>query len=345
MTAPRFPAYLVRGSDDVAVGDALRTLVAELVGPAEASMVVEELAGDDYEVRTIVDAAQTPPFLADRRVVVARAVGRFSTADVAPLTAYLADPLATTVVVLVSGGGQLSRPLVEAVRKVGHVIEADVPSGRGRSAWLATQLKHAPVRLDASATAAVSEHLGEDLSRLPGILATLASAYGAGSRLDADDVAPYLGAAGSVAPWELTDAIDRGDPAAAVGHLRRLVEGGGRHPLVIMASLHTHFARMLRLDGAPDATDEKSAAAVLGLTGSTFPAKKALLQARRLGTAGISRAIILLADADLALKGTIDWPGELVLEVLVARLAVASRRSSAGPPGASPAGTSASRSN
>ena len=142
-----------------------------------------------------------------------------------------------------------------------------------------------------------------------------------------DGVTPFLGQAGGVAPWELTDAIDRGDAAAALDHLRRLLGGGGRHPLVITASLHTHFARMLRLDGAPDVTDERSAAAALGMTGSTFPARKALLQARRLGYAGIARAILLLADADLALKGTIDWPPELILEVLVARLAAMSRGS------------------
>ena len=56
------------------------------------------------------------------------------------------------------------------------------------------------------------------------------------------------------------------------------------------------------------------------MTGSTFPARKALAQARRLGPSGVRRAISLLADADLALKGAIDWSGELVLEVLVARL-------------------------
>jgi hypothetical protein len=28
----------------------------------------------------------------------------------------------------------------------------------------------------------------------------------------------------------------------------------------------------------------------------------------------------LLAEADLALKGAVDWPAEVVLEVLVARL-------------------------
>jgi hypothetical protein len=34
----------------------------------------------------------------------------------------------------------------------------------------------------------------------------------------------------------------------------------------------------------------------------------------------VARAIELLADADLALKGAVDWPGDAVLEVLVARL-------------------------
>ena len=41
---------------------------------------------------------------------------------------------------------------------------------------------------------------------------------------------------------------------------------------------------------------------------------------RRIGHEGVTRAIVLLSDADLALKGTIEWPPELVLEVLVARL-------------------------
>jgi DNA polymerase-3 subunit delta len=328
VSAP-FPAYLVRGHDDVAVGEAVRSLLAELVGNADAALVVEELPEAEDELAAVADAARTPPFLTDRRVLVVRDAGRFSTADVAPLLAYLADPLPTSSLVLVAGGGNVARPLVDAVRKIGHVVDADVPGGRGRGAWLASKLREAPVRLDAEAAAAVGAHLGEDLSRLPALLETLAAAYGPGARLTGDDVAPFLGQAGSVAPWELTDAVDRGDPAAALDHLRRQLESG-RHPLVVMASLQNHFARMLRLDGDPDATDEKSAAAALGITGSTFPAKKALLQSRRLGHEPIARAILLLADADLALKGTIDWPAELVLEVLVARLAAASRRAGAG---------------
>ena len=326
------PAYLVRGDDPTVTADAVKALVAELVGDADPALVVEELSGDDVTPGAVVDAAQTPPFFADRRVVVAREVGRFTTQEVAPLVAYLADPLPTTVLVLVGGGGQLPRSLVDAVRKVGHVVDAAVPTGRARAAWLAARLRKGPVHLDAQATALVAAHLGDEVGRLASLLETLAAAYGHGSRLGAEEVTPFLGQAGPVAPWELTDAIDAGDTAAALDHLHRLLGPGGRHPLVVMATLHTHYARMLRLDGAGIA-DEKEAAVALGLTGSTFPAKKALTQARRLDHAGVARAIALLADADLALKGTVEWPPELIVEVLVARLSRLAPRSPPARPG------------
>jgi DNA polymerase-3 subunit delta len=62
------------------------------------------------------------------------------------------------------------------------------------------------------------------------------------------------------------------------------------------------------------------------MKGSTFPAKKALTQTRKLGSAKVQRAIRLLAEADLQLRGTVAWPPELVMEVLIARLTSLSRR-------------------
>ena len=315
-----FPVYLVRGDDPVVTADAVKALVTELVGDADPSLVVEELSGEEYPLGAVVDAAQTPPFFGDRRVVVAHDVGRFTTQEVGPLVTYLADPLPTTTLVLVAGGGQLPRALPDAVRRAGHVVDAGLPTGKGRSAWVAARLREGPVHLDAQAAALVRAHLGEEVGRLGSLLDTLAAAYGPGARVGADEVTPYLVRAGPVAPWELTDAIDAGDVAAALDHLHRLLGAGGRHPLVITAALHTHYARMLCLDGS-GVSGEKEAAAALGLTGSTFPAKKALLQAARLGHGGVARAVTLLADADLDLKGRVEWPPELVLEVLVARLA------------------------
>jgi DNA polymerase-3 subunit delta len=318
--------HLLRGSDESLLGQSLGQLLHELIGDADRAMVLEDLDGDEWDVTRVVEAAQTPPFLTDRRVVVARGIERFTTADaVAPLVAYLADPLDTTDLVLVSGGGRLPKSLTDAVKQAGGLVtDADAPSGRARQGWVEGHFQGAEVKLDAGAKAAISARLGDDLGRLEALLATLDAAFGRGARLGEADVEPFLGEAGTIPPWELTDAIDRGDVALALDKLHRLMEAGERHPLALMATLTTHYVRMLRLDGAEGVADEASAAAALGLKGSTFPARKALDQLRRLGSKGVARAVELLAQADLDLRGRRDLPEALVMEVLVARLAVLS---------------------
>lgn len=324
------PIHVVRGSDVVLLADAVGRLVDELVGSDDRSLVLDEFAGADYELAAAVDAVQTPPFLTDRRIVVARNAGRFSkTDDVQPLIRYLADPLPTSVLVLVweiaPGQQRLSaipKKLTEAITAVGGVVTVtDVASSKGaRDGWWADQLAGTTIDLDGRAVTLVRDRIGEDLGELSGLLGRLEAAYGSGSHLNADQVEPFLGDAGSVPPWELTDAIDKGDTAGAIDRLHRMLGSGDRHPLQLMATLQSHYLRVLRLEGS-GAGNERDAAAALGLKGSTFPARKALDVQRSLGTKGSHRAVALLAEADLALRGGGPaWSGDLVLEVLVARL-------------------------
>ena len=174
------------------------------------------------------------------------------------------------------------------------------------------------MRLNAGAAKRLGDHLGDDLGRLAGVLQTLAVAYGEGASIGEEQLEPFLGEAGSVPPWDLTDAIDAGDTASALASLRRMTGAGGRAAPEIVAVLHRHFSNMLRLDGAGVGSGEE-AAVLLGVR-SAFVAKKALAQANRLGGERVAQAIVLLADADLDVKGRTALPTEVVLEVLVARL-------------------------
>lgn len=311
--------FLVTGDDETLLADAVNALVHELVGTGDRGLMVEDVSAE-ADVTAIVDAAQTPPFLTDSRVVIARAVGRFNADDAKPLVAYLADPMPTTQLVLVGGGGRLAKSLTDAVKAAGGTTKATgAPSNkRDRSQWIDEQVAAAGVRLDNSAANAVAAWLGEDAGRLSGLLATLASTFGDGARLTAGDIEPYLGRAGSVPPWDLTDAIDAGDVRTALVTLQRMIGAGDRHPLQLMAILHTHYTRLLRVDGA-GARNEAAVGELLGLKG--FQAGKVLRQYERLGSTGVQRAIELLATADLDLRGQKEWPDHLVMEVLVARLA------------------------
>lgn len=317
----RPPVILVKGGDDILRSARRTAVVAEQVGGADATLVVDEPALDEDErLRPLVDAAQTAPFFTDHRVVVGRNIERFkSKEDLAGLVDYLADPLPSTVLVLEwAGTGRVPKALADAVTAAGGETISTDP-GRNVADFVAEATGEAGVDLDREAQRHLVDWLGDDPGKLPGVLAVLASTYGEGTRLGVADVEPFLGEAGGVPPWDLTDAIDRGDIPAAITTLTRMLRSG-RHPMQVMATLHTHFQRILRLEGAA-VRGEKEAATVLGLKGSTFPAKKALAQSRKLGAAGVRESIALLARADLELRGLVDWPDELSMEILVARLA------------------------
>jgi len=322
--------HLLKGSDPVLLNDAVLELLDRLVGESVRDEVLSEFDGDEYDLNSVVLAVSTVSMFGDR-VVVARNLGRFGSDEWAPLLEYLEDPAPDADLVLVwekavAPGSKLDRvpkKLSDAVKACGGTVsDHGLPSGKGQKMWFADHVDAASVQLTTSARELLANRLGEDLSRLGGILDVLEATFGPGAGpLGPDEIEPFIGDAGGVPPWDLTDALDAGRVADAVTNLRRMVQGGDRHPLQIMATLHTHYGRMLRLDGS-GVRSEKDAAALLGMKGSTYPAKKALAAADKLGSARIARAMRLLAVADLDLRGrTATSAAEPVIEVLVARLA------------------------
>ena len=336
------PVHLVVGDDPRFRADATRALVAELLGDDDPSLALEEFTlagrGDGGEsesapsgdgppvVDRAISSASTPPFGTERRVIVIREAGAMSAADADAVARYLADPCPTTALVLVGGGGRLPAALGKAVKAAGGREIKTAPAKTGDA--LTAALDGAGITLTAAAAHRVANWFGDDAGRIPALLDVLRAAYGEGARLDADDLEPYLGEAGGVAPYHLTGAIDKGDAPGALEILHRL-RGATFHPLQVMAVLHKHYQRMLRLDD-PSIGGEQAAVEALGGKVKPYPAGLALRQARLLGGGGLQAAYSLLAKADTDLRGATALPEDAVLEVLVARLAGLSRRAGAG---------------
>jgi DNA polymerase-3 subunit delta len=323
------------GTDTVLLDNAVRAAAKEALGDQQADFALAELierdyqVDDDYSIAPLVDAAQTPPMLTDRRVVIGHHLARFSTGDtVEPLVGYLSNPLDTTHLILVWSRGPalnkrtagLPKKLTEMLKTLGVTVTKTDVNQKESGAWIDLQLKDLGVSLDNQARRKLGEHLGDDVNRLAGIARALLAAHGPGKKLGIDEISPFLGEAGDVPPWDLTDAIASGDIPTSLRTCRRMVHGGERHPLAVLMSLTNHYERMASLDGAP-VGGERDAAAYLGVKGSTYPVKKAMQQARKMGSGNVKRAWGLLADADLDLRGGTAADTEQVLEVLIARLA------------------------
>ena len=331
---------LISGKHPSEVSRLVSEAQVELLGEQDASMTVARFSSAEYNspesdtsIYPLTEACVTPPMFSPFRVIVARDLAVFKSAEIQPLLDYLEKPLTSTKLLLVwekPVGGSVER-LPKAVKQAGGIHRsADTGMGKEGEAWLREQCATAQVKLDASAVGILLDRLGEDRQRVMGILEVLRDAYGEGSSLSEADVEPYIGAPGALPPWSLTDAIGKGDIGKAVEQLQRFLGSGGRHPLQLMSLLHNHFNRIVRLDGS-GVRDASGAAEVLRSSGSmpksgsTYPASIALRQSRKLGSGKIRRIVELLAAADLDLRGASGINPETVLEILVARLAAQHR--------------------
>ena len=99
--------------------------------------------------------------------------------------------------------------------------------------------------------------------------------------------------------------------------MSRMMNGGERHPLQIMAILHAHYGKLARLDGVDARSRARRPPMRWDQAGVSRPRRHSA-NYQRLGGGGVKRAIGLLAAADLDLRGATDLDSEMVMEVLVA---------------------------
>jgi len=333
------PVLLIRGAEEVVVREHVSATLDRLVGDGDRSMMVDDLMlpgrvtpSEDGApevadvVGSAISAASTPPFLSERRVVVLRGCALLGTKEaVAPLVQYLGDPLLTTSLLLVwdlphESQAKRSAPpksLMEAVSACGGVVE-DVGPPKKTAEWVRTRLEAEAIRFDAGAVDLLVRRVGDDPEVLIGFLTTIRGLHKPGDRLSAADLEDLVVEEGGIPPWDLTDAIEGGDPALAVHALQRMLGPGARHPLQVMAILTGYVANLLALDGS-SVTSADQARSVLG--GSPFVAQKAFAQSRRLGSDRVAELVRLVAEADLDLRGRRRIPENLIMEILVARMA------------------------
>ena len=240
--------FHISGGDARLVSARLTDLVAELIGDGDRGSLFEshdlaDTGADDKAsvVSTAVMGVQTESLFGDKRVVVLRNIDEATVDQLRSLVDYLATPSDANHLIVTSLG-KLAKSTTDALKKAGATVFSTSPPSKKADLhdWFADKFTEAGLKIDAAAIAAVISWLGQDQARLPSLIEVLVSTYGSTKKLTTSDVEPFLGDKGSVLPWDLTDAIDRGDAATALTMMRRMVRSGEYHPLQLMALLHNH---------------------------------------------------------------------------------------------------------
>jgi DNA polymerase-3 subunit delta len=304
------PVYLIHGSEELLLDRAVRRLKDRLASVADLDFNMETFDGEAVDVGDIVNAANTMPFMSDRRLVVVRDVDKMQTADLGVLADYAKDPAPFTALVLVATKINRGSRLYKAVDSLGGVAEYAAPK-RGEYPAEVTRLfaEHGKQAAGDAARALV-EAVGRDLRRLDTEVDKLVAYVGTRERVTAADVAAVV-TAGAVSVFEFTDAMGSRDTGVAIAKFRRnLAAGESVHGLLALAVRHVRALLGARaLMDRRVRTDEM--APMLSLP--PWQVRKVVEQAAGFAPEELSRALRDAAAVEAELKsGAVD--GAVVVE-------------------------------
>jgi DNA polymerase III subunit delta len=305
------PVYLIHGKEPVKLDEAVRRLRARLEAEADLDFNLDVFDGPSASVDHIIAAANTLPFMSERRLVIVRDVDSMSAHAVAALAEYAANPAPYTCLVMTAADVSKSSVLYRAVDALGGVAEYKKPKAYEYPREVVALFRKRNIAIDGDAAGALVDAVGADLRRLTSEVDKIASYAGDATTLSRDDIEDVLEQTAPVHMWHLTDAIGARDAEGALRVLARLL-AANEEPVRIVASVVSYVRKLIGVNSFAE-RGESATAVARRFRLRDWQANQVITQARRFSEGELTAALRSLAEVDLNMKTSLGDP-RLALE-------------------------------
>jgi DNA polymerase-3 subunit delta len=315
------PVYLVVGDEQYLAEKVLAALRAAVVVGGLAQFNEEKLVAGEIDVDRVIAAARTVPMMAKQRLIVVRSLERWEprsqdadSGDLEPadsgkgaspldrLAEYAGAPVSTACLVLVASKIHGSRKLMTLARKGGFLVVCE-PLARGAlPAFILREAKERGHPMEASVADLLAEIAGPELSSVADGIERLSLYVGPGQPLTEDAIGACIIRMRQSTVWELIGAVGKRDLGPALRALEDVYDPRDRG-LRLVGLLAWSVRQLIKFDVAlragasPDEAARRAGA-------PPFKSGELAAQVRRLQSRELERWLLLLAEADLELKGS-----------------------------------------
>jgi DNA polymerase-3 subunit delta len=307
------PVYLIHGTEDLLLERAVRRLRGRLADVADLDFNLEVFDGQSARAEDAVNAANTMPFMSEKRLVIVNDIDKMDAADVAALASYALDPAPYTCLVLTAQKVNRGSKLYKAVNALGGAYEYTAPKRYEYAARVAEFFREHGKSISQDAAQAMVDAVGRDLRRLDTETDKVVAYVGDRQKVTVADIVDAVSAGAPTSIFDFLDAVGRKDRPAALRLLSGLLAGGGMAPLGVHAMAVRHVRA---LTGARALMDRgvriDQMAPELGM--APWQVKNVVEQARSFEPAELRRALCGLAAAEATMKTSPATDAGLVLE-------------------------------
>jgi len=240
------PLYLMVGDDDAEKAEVAGAF-ADLVDAGLQAFNVDRLYGGETTIDALLDAANTFPMMAERRVVllldaerllIPKRESKAADEDLARLEAFIQSPSPHATVVFVCGSLDMRRRISKTLAREAQVVDCGtIEDSADAERWVKARATRDKVPLDAAAVQALVARGGNNLVRLRAGLERVALYALGQATISADDVKQSVPAGPDQhQDFGIADAIRAGDAGEALKQLNAALENGAA-PFFVLGQL------------------------------------------------------------------------------------------------------------
>ena len=231
------PVYYLYGDEDVLKQEAIRSLLEHALDAGTRDFNLDQRDAASLDAETFHALVQTPPMLAERRVVVLRGVEQLRKKSKVrdELVRYLGSPHADTILVLIQGAGEDAE--TDLAGRATAVDFERLPPERVRR-WVEHRAGQLGVTLEAGVTELLVDAVAGELGAAAQELDKLA-ALAHDRAVTADDLAAVAGVRRGETVADLVAATLSRDVARAAGLIGPVLEQSGVTGVRVVSALGT----------------------------------------------------------------------------------------------------------
>lgn len=297
-----------------------RDALTQAILPADLRGMNMEVFEGAASADSIIEAAETMPFMAERRLVVVKDSGLFVSGradDSAAMADYIKDIPDTAVVMFVETDvdkrGKLYKRLAD--KSLGFVLEAATPKEPQLADWAVGFAAELGKKMTKAVAIGLVRTVATDMQLLSTEITKLAAHAGDNPNITADDVKALCTKSLEGKIFDLMRAVCNRDAKTACrlyGDLVSLKES----PLMVLTMIARQFRYSLQCGALADGMSQKDIADKLSL--HQFAVREFIENARNFSQNAMIEALMNCLDTDFAIKsGEI---GDVIgVEVLIAK--------------------------
>ena len=304
------PVYLIYGSEPLLLERAERRLRDRLAAVADLDFNLDVFDGGSVSADDVLNAANTMPFMSDRRLVIVKDVDKMDATSTERMTEYAKDPAPYTCLVLVATKVAKNTRLYKAVAASGVAFEYAAPKRNEYAGEVVRLLRERGRRISPAAAQMLVDIVGRDLRRLDSEADKLIAFADGADSISESDVRMVAANSGETSVFELTDAVGDRDTTRSIRLLGRLL--ASETPLMVHAMLARHVRAMIGARALSDrGMSHEAMAPEIGMP--PWQVRNVARQAQRFSGIELARALRGLAAAEEEMK-TSPTDAGLVIE-------------------------------